>query len=133
MLTKVCNKEQELKVFIAALVRRLRPGRTYEDFVKAWYPDQGFGVAGRGPLLGVNVTDEREILTLSFIDLASREDLETALQRVADQERVRHDRLADVIESTTVRAIYEQRDEFDFSSDDTVAKGRPTYVDISGR
>jgi hypothetical protein len=41
---------------------------------------------------------------------------------------VRHDRLADVIESTTVRAIYEQWDEFDFSSDDTVARGRPAYV-----
>ena len=120
-------------MFIAVLVRRLRPGRTYEDFVKAWYPDRGFGIAVRGPVLGVNVDDEREILTLSFIDLTSREQLEAELQRVADQERMRHDRLAEVIESTTVRAIYEQRDEFDFSSDDTVAQGRPAYVDLGGR
>ena len=120
-------------MFIAVLVRRLRPGRSYEDFVKAWYPDRGFGIPVRGPVLGVNVDDQREILTLSFIDLTSREQLEAELQRVADQERVRHDRLADVIESTTVRAIYEQRDEFDFSSDDTVANGRPACVDPSGR
>jgi len=73
-------------------------------------------------VLGVNVDDEREILTLSLIDLASREKLEAELHRLADQERVRHDRLAGVIESTPVRAIYEQRDEFDFSSDDTVAQ-----------
>ena len=115
-------------MFIAVLVRRLRPGRTYEDFVKAWYPGRGFDVAGRGPLLGANVADEREILTLSFIDLDSRQQLDTALRRVADDERLRRDRLKDVIESTTVRAIYEQRDEFDFSRDDTVAQGRPAFV-----
>ncbi len=120
-------------MFIAVLVRRLRSGRTYEDFVKAWYPDQGFGITVRGPALGVNVDDEREILTLSFIDLSSREQLESALQRLAAQERVRHDRLAGVIESTTVRAIYEQRDEFNFSSDDTVAQGRPAYVELIER
>jgi len=92
----------------------------------------GFGIAVRGPVLGVNVDDEREILTFSFIDLTSREQLEAELQRVADQERVRHDRLAAVIESTTVRAIYKQRDEFNFSSDNTVADGCPAYVDPSG-
>jgi hypothetical protein len=120
-------------VFIAVLVRRLRPGRTYEDFVNAWYPDRGFGIAVRGPVLGVNVDDEREILTLSFINLTLREQLEAELQRVADQEHLRHDRLADIIESTTVRAIYEQRDEFDFSSDESVARGRPAFVDLTGR
>ena len=32
-------------VYVAILVRRLREGKGYEDFVKAWYPDQGFGYA----------------------------------------------------------------------------------------
>jgi hypothetical protein len=47
------------------------------------------------------------------------------MTRLADQEVVRHDRLDEVIESTTLRAIYEQVDEFDFSTDETVAAGRP--------
>jgi hypothetical protein len=38
---------------------------------------------------------------------------------------VRHDRLDEVIESTTLRAMYEQLDEFDFSTDATVKAGRP--------
>ena len=52
-------------MYISVLIRRLRPGRTYEEFVKAWYPDTGYG-------------------------------------------------------------IYEVTDEFDFSTDETVAEGRPS-------
>jgi hypothetical protein len=37
----------------------------------------------------------------------------------------RHVRIDDVIESTTVRGICEVEDEFDFSTDETVARGRP--------
>lgn len=115
-------------MFVSVLVRRLRPGKSYEDFVKAWYPDKGFGFPGRGPLLAVNVEDEREILAFGFIDLPSRERMMEELQQVAAQESVRHDRIAAVIESTVVRGIYELRDEFDFTSDETVARGRPAYV-----
>jgi hypothetical protein len=119
-------------MFVSVLVRKLRPGKSYEDFVNAWYPDRGFGFPGRGPLLAVNVADEREILTFGFIDLPSREQVMEELQRVAAQEAVRHDRIAAVIESTELRGIYEIKDEFDFSSDETVARGRPAYV-ASGR
>ena len=38
-------------MFISVLARRLKPGKTYEDFIAAWYPDKGFGVSGRGPIL----------------------------------------------------------------------------------
>jgi hypothetical protein len=27
-------------VFVSVLVRRLKPGKTYDDFVDAWYPDK---------------------------------------------------------------------------------------------
>jgi hypothetical protein len=115
-------------MFISVLVRRLRPGKTYEDFVEAWYPDKGFGVSGRGPILARSVTDEREILAFGFIDVASRDGLARLLDRVGEQEAVRHARLEDVIESTAVRGIYEVVDEFDFSTDETVEAGRPDYV-----
>jgi hypothetical protein len=115
-------------MFISVLVRRLRPGKSYEDFVRSWYPDKGFGFPGRGPLLAVNIEDEQEILAIGFLDLPSREQVMAELQRVAAQEAVRHDRIAEVIESTEVRGIYEVRDEFDFASDETVTRSRPAYV-----
>ena len=50
------------------------------------------------------------------------------MTRIAAQEQVRHDRIAEVIESTTLRGIYEVGDEFDFSTDATVAAGRPAVT-----
>jgi hypothetical protein len=112
-------------MFISVFVRRLRPDKTYDDFIDAWYPDKGFGFPGRGPTVARNIEDDREILTVGFIDLPDREQLGAGMQRVAAQEGVRHDRIDDVIESTRVRGIYEVEDEFDFSTDETVARRRP--------
>jgi hypothetical protein len=111
-------------VFISVLVRRLKPGKTYEDFVAAWYPDKGFGIAGRGPILARNIDDDREIVAIDLMDL-QRDEIPATMERIAAQESVRHDRIADVIESTALRGIYEVTDEFDFSTDETVARGRP--------
>jgi hypothetical protein len=111
-------------MFVAVLVRRLRPGKTYDDFIEAWYPDKGIGFSGRGPFVARNIPDEREILTVGFMDLEP-EQLASTMERLAEQEAVRHDRIDDVIEATTVRGIYQVEAEFDFSTDETVARGRP--------
>jgi len=116
-------------VFVSVLARRLRPGKTYEDFVRAWYPDKGFDLSGRGPILARNIADEREILAIAFIDLPSRDAVGEAMERIAAQESVRHERIDAVIESTSLRGIFEVTEEFDFSTDATVADGRPGYVD----
>jgi hypothetical protein len=55
-----------MAMFVAVFVRRLRPGRTSDDFGDAWYPDKGFGFAGRGPFVARNLEDERELLTVEF-------------------------------------------------------------------
>ena len=68
---------------------------------------------------------EREILTVDFVDLPSHEAVSEAMARVAGQEAVCHERIEEVIESTSLRAIYEQLDESDFSTDESVAAGRP--------
>ena len=111
-------------MFVSVLVRRLKPGKTYDDFVDAWYPDKGFGFGGRGPILARSMEDEREILAIGFLDLR-REELAATMERIAAQESVRHDRIDEVIESTALRGIYEIADEFDFSTDESVARGRP--------
>lgn len=112
-------------MFIAVFVRRLREGKTYEDFLQAWYPDQGFGFGGRGPITARSLENEREILTIGFVDLPDRESLTDATARITEQELKRHERLDEIVESTSLRAMYEQLDEFDFSSDESVAARRP--------
>lgn len=112
-------------MFIAVLVRRLKPGKTVADFIDAWYPDKGFGVPVRGPFVAPSLDDPREILVTAFIDLPDRPSLDETMKRVAAQEAVRHDRIAEVIEATTVRGLYEVRAEFDFSTDASVAAGCP--------
>ncbi|MEM9499861.1 MAG: hypothetical protein AAGA28_18215 [Pseudomonadota bacterium] len=114
--------------YIAILARRLKPGKTYDDFLSAWYPDKGFNWAGTGPLVARNVDDERETLTFGQFELVGDEDLEALLARVAKQEALRHDRIDEVIEETTVRGIYRVTDAFDFTDDETVAAGRPEIV-----
>ena len=112
-------------MFVSVLVRRLRPGKTYEDFLEAWYPDRGFGLPVRGPILARNVEDDREIVALAFLDVEGPDQLAQGLTQVATQESVRHGRIEEVIESTSVHGIYQIGAEFDFSSDATVAQGRP--------
>lgn len=112
-------------MFISVLARRLKPGKTYKDFVAAWYPDKGFGVPCRGPYLARSVDDPNEILAIAFIDLPDRAAAEAIVPRIAAQEAVRHDRIAEVIEATTYRGLFQIGDTFDFSTDATVSAGRP--------
>lgn len=112
-------------MYIAILIRKLKPGKTYEDFVEAWYPDKGFGIPVQGPDLGINVSDNREIAAVAYLDIADRPTLDEVMDRVSEQEAERHVRISEVIEETTVRAIYEVTGRYDFSTDETVEGRRP--------
>jgi hypothetical protein len=96
------------------LVRRLKEGASYDDFHRAWFPDQGFGVPAR-VRNARRVDDPSELLSVGFVDLPISE-LATGLERVAAAEQRRHDRIIDVIESTVIAGIYEVLDDYDFSS-----------------
>jgi hypothetical protein len=100
-------------VIVAIFRRRLKPGKTFEDFKAAWEAEQGFGVPAR-VLTGVALSDPRDVLTVGFVD-AEPADLEAGAEKVAEQEHVRHERIAAVIESTELREFYELRGEHDFS------------------
>lgn len=115
-------------MFVSVIARRLKPGKTYDDFVRAWYPDKGFGVPVRGPMLCQSVSDPSEILAIAFLDIADRNSLAEVGARIAAQEATRHDRIADVIAESTFRGIFEVDDQFDFSTDATVAAGKPAVV-----
>jgi hypothetical protein len=100
-------------VFVSVFVRRLREGKTYDDFKEVWYPDQGFGVPTR-VLNGVRLDDPREIVSIGFVD-APGTDLASLGEQIGAAEAKRHDAIAHVLESTELRAMYELVDDQDFS------------------
>jgi hypothetical protein len=94
-------------------VRRLREGKSYADFVDAWYPDTGFGVPAR-VLSGPGLADPRDVVTIGFVDIQP-DDLERVGERVLAAEAARHDRIDAVIESTVVRTFFTVEGDHDFS------------------
>ena len=108
-------------MIVAIFRRRLREGKSFEDFKAAWEAEQGFGVPAR-VLTAVALSDPREVLTIGFVDLDPA-DLEAGFAAAAEQEQARHERIAEVIESTELREFYELRSEHDFS-------GAPREVDL---
>jgi hypothetical protein len=93
-------------MIISILVRRLKEGKTYEDFREAWLPDKPFGVPTR-VVSAQRLEDPRDIVTIGFSDM-SVEDMEGFLERVGTQEQVRHERIDDVIEGDVTRYFYVQ-------------------------
>lgn len=104
-------------MMLSILVRRLREGKTYEDFRAAWKPDKGFGIPTR-VVTGQGFEDPRDMVTIGFSDLAPQ-DVEAFLARVGPQEAERHDRIAQVIEPDMTRAFYVQ------VADDDLTDGPP--------
>ena len=102
-------------MIVAVFRRRLREGKTFEDFKRAWEADKGFGVPAR-VFNAVNLADEREILSVGFVAIEP-EALEAGTEQVAAQEQVRHNRIDDVIESTELRAMYRLATEHDLAHD----------------
>jgi hypothetical protein len=105
-------------MIISVLVRRLREGRTYDDFRAAWLPDKGFGVPTR-VVSAVGLEDPREVITIGFSDFPESE-IPAFLERVGPEESVRHDRIADVIEPEMTRSFYVQ------VADDDLTDAPPT-------
>lgn len=100
-------------IVIAVLIRRLREGKSYEDFRAAWLPEQGFGFPTR-VVSAQRVDDDREVITIGFSEL-SEDEAAAQLQRIGPQEQRRHDRIDEVIEPDMTRRFYVQVAEDDFT------------------
>jgi hypothetical protein len=66
-------EKPKLVTTVSILTRRLREGKTYDDFRRAWFHTTGFGVKGREVegssnrmFSTINVFDPREIIVLGF-------------------------------------------------------------------
>ena len=125
-------------MIVSILIRRLREGKTYEDFREAWLPEKGFGWPTR-VVTAQRMDDPREIVTIGFSDI----DTETAealldkvgvdesgaesrpasspgpegdeLGEVADEQLARRSRISEVIEPGVTRAFYVQVGDDDLS------------------
>lgn len=60
-------------IVISVLTRRLREGKSDEDFREAWLPEQGFGFPTR-VVSAQSVEDDREVITIEddFTDAPPR-------------------------------------------------------------
>jgi hypothetical protein len=84
-------------------VRRLKPG-TYDDWRKAWEPDEWPEGAQKAYILR-NVDDPDEVIAFGFygLDLAqARRD-----PQLQEQQRVRFERMAPYVDSTGADGVYE--------------------------
>jgi hypothetical protein len=98
---------------VSVFVRRLKPGHSFEEFVAEWEADEGFGVPTR-VFNGISLEDPRDVVSIGFVAVSSDE-LKEWLETGSGAERVRHERIDTVIESTTLRAMFELKTEHDFS------------------
>ena len=93
-------------MIISILMRRLREGKTLEDFREAWQREGGFGVPTR-VITGQGLEDSRDVVTIGFTDI-ELDEIEAFLERTAPEEARRHERIAEVIEPEMTRAFYVQ-------------------------
>lgn len=124
-------------MIVSILVRRLREGKTHEDFREAWLPEKGFGWPTR-VVTAQRMDDPREIVTIGFSDISAgqAEELlgkvgldESGGQRgegdgepgdehlgeVADEQLARRSRISEVIEPEMTRSFYVQLAEDDLT------------------
>ena len=101
---------------VAILSRRLKEGKTYEHFRKAWYHTVGFGSGNRMHTV-INAFDPREIIVTGFTKTTVEN--VTAELKIDVKERLDHS-LDDVIEPTIGRMFGLLVSEHDFSAEGAV-------------
>lgn len=100
---------------VAIITRRLREGKTYEDFRKVWFHTTGFGTVPGGNRMYsiINAFDPREIIVIGFTDVTP-EGLEEGL-KIEVPFRLGHP-LDDVVEPEVKRKFGLLVSEDDFSA-----------------
>jgi len=105
----------------AIVTRRLREGKTYEDFRKAWFHTVGFGSENRMFTL-INIEDPREVIVIGLTESSMVELLEKL--RIDVKERLENP-LDEVIEPEIGRTFGVMVSEDDFSSEGFIEYSEP--------
>jgi hypothetical protein len=99
-------------ITVAILRRRLREGKTYDDFRRAWYHTTGFGAANR-MLTVLNAADPREVIVVGLTEASAEQVRELVAIDAAERE---HNPLDDVVEPAVERTFGVLIAEDDFSA-----------------
>jgi len=120
-------------IAVAILKRRLREGKTYQDFRRAWFHESGFAAPNR-MLSMINIADPREIIVIGMTQVTSVEDGARLL--AIDQDERAASPLDEVVEPGVDRTFAALVAQDDFSATgpleyrDAAIDGRPT--DLAG-
>ena len=129
----------DLKMMMVSMIkRRLKEGKTYEDFRRAWYHTTGFGIDSDSyiepePPLGrlytvINAFDPREIIVIGFGPEISPEVLESVLN--IDVEERLDNPLDEVIEPSIDRSFGVLVSEDDFSPKGAIEYQNPSVSGV---
>jgi hypothetical protein len=97
----------------SVFVRRLKEGRTLDEFIDEWEAERGYGVPTR-VITAQSLEDPRDILSIGFVDVTAAE-LRQWLADDPGSDDERHERIETVIEATTFRGMFEVAAEHDFT------------------
>lgn len=103
-------------ITVSIITRRLKEGKTYQDFRKAWYHTVGFGAPSK-LYTALNVNDPREIMVIGFVE-SELEELMAGLE-IDVKERLSNP-LDDVIEPEIGRKFGVMISEDDFSAEGAI-------------
>jgi predicted NBD/HSP70 family sugar kinase len=116
----MATKKPGLVTTVSILTRRLKEGKTYDDFRRAWFHTTGFGVRGKevdgsgnSMFSMINIFDPREVVVIGFAK-TTLEQLEDALN--IDVKVRSENPLDDVIEPDIGRKFCALVSEDDFSA-----------------
>lgn len=98
---------------VAIVTRKLKEGKTYDDFRKAWFHTTGFGTFSKLYTM-LNVNDPREITVIGFVEMSI--DDATAQLEMDVKERLSHS-LDDIMEPEIERRFGILISEDDFSAE----------------
>jgi hypothetical protein len=101
---------------VAIVTRKLKPGKTYEDFRKAWFHTVGFG-AKTQMYTALNVFDPTEIIVMGFVESEVNEFMDGL--KIDVNERLENP-LDDVIEPEIRRQFGMVISEDDFSPEGAI-------------
>jgi len=132
---KEAERRQHM-IAVAILKRRLREGKTYEDFRRAWFHESGFGAPNQ-MLSMINITDPGEVIVIGMTRVTSAE--EGARLLATDQDERAASPLDEVIEPGVDRTFAALIAKDDFSAAgaleyrDAAIDGQPTdLAQLSG-
>ena len=127
------DEESDFITTVSIITRRLKKGKSYDDFRKVWYHTTGFGVGGKEKggsnqmFTLINVFEPNEVVVIGFT--------RTTLEQLGDAFKIEvefrgKNPMDDVIESEIGRKFYALISEDDFSASGNVPYKSPA---VSGK